>query len=120
MPYKTKVRVIEAFHWTGQPRSEWPEWATPELLSESSHLGLYAYTKNGPVRVNRGDWCILGDKEIYPCTDEEFHKQYEEATPQGDFNTEDLRYSEKERASKSGARLSGDLDAPSTFNSNHE
>lgn len=75
--YRTKVRTIEAFRWTGQPRTEWPAWATPQLLSESSHLGLYAHTLQGPVRVNRGGWCILGDKEIYPCTDEEFHKRYE-------------------------------------------
>lgn len=75
--YQTKARFAQAFRWTGQPRTEWPEWATPELLSESSHLGLYAYSKNGPVRVERGDWLILGDKEIYPCTNDEFHKRYE-------------------------------------------
>lgn len=77
MTYRTKVRYAEAFRWTGQPRNEWPEWATPEFL-EKSGSALYAYTTNGPVRVNRGDWCVLGDKEIYPCTDEEFHKRYEE------------------------------------------
>jgi hypothetical protein len=75
--YRTKIRHVEAFQWTGQPRSEWPHWATPELLSESGSA-LYAYTKNAPVRVLRTDWLILGDKEIYPCTDEEFHKRYEE------------------------------------------
>ena len=76
MRYRNIVRAIEAFRWEGQPRFEWPEWATPELLSESGSA-LYAYTKNGPVRVNRGDWLILGDREIYPCTDEEFEKRYE-------------------------------------------
>jgi hypothetical protein len=76
MTYKTKVRTIEAFRWTGQPRSEWPQWAVVELLAESGSA-LYAYSKNGPIRVERGDWCILGDKEIYPCTDEEFNKRYE-------------------------------------------
>lgn len=77
MAYRTKVRTIEAFRWTGQPRSAWPEWAAPELLTESG-TALYAYTKNGPIRVHRGDWCILGDREIHPCVDEEFHKRYEE------------------------------------------
>jgi hypothetical protein len=77
MAYRIKVRFAEAFQWTGQPRSEWPSWATPELLSESGSA-LYAYTKNGPVRVLRSDWLILGDKEIYPRTDEEFKRQYEE------------------------------------------
>jgi hypothetical protein len=74
--YRTKVRIIEAFRWQGQPRSQWPVWATPGLLSENGSA-LTAYTKNGPVRVHRGDWCILGDNEIYPCVDEEFHKRYE-------------------------------------------
>jgi hypothetical protein len=76
MTYRTRVRMIEAFRWNGQPRDEWPPWATVELLEESG-IALYAQTLNGPVRVNRGDWCIQGEKEIYPCTDEEFHKQYE-------------------------------------------
>lgn len=75
--YRTKVRIVEAFRWVGQSRLEWPEWATPQLLNESGRA-LYAYTKNGPVRVESGDWCILGDCEIYPCTDEEFRKRYEE------------------------------------------
>lgn len=97
MTYRTKVRYAEAFRWTGQPCSEWPVWATPELLMEpgngryaytkmESGSGLYAYTKNGPVHVQRGDWLILGDKEIYPCTDEEFRKRYEEATPDSEPN----------------------------------
>ena len=76
MAYRTRVRIIEAFRWMGQPRIEWPMWATMELLSESGSA-LYAYTKNGPIRVNKGDWCIQGEKEIYPCVDEEFHKRYE-------------------------------------------
>jgi len=68
--------LIEAFRWNGQPEAEWPPWATPELLMRSGSA-LHAYTLNGPVRVNCGDWCIQGEKEIYPCTDEEFHKRYE-------------------------------------------
>lgn len=83
MPYKTKVRLAEAFRWTGQPHTEWPEWATLELLAQSGGA-LYAYSKNGPVRVERGDWLILGDKEIYPCTDEEFRKRYEEVSSSSD------------------------------------
>jgi hypothetical protein len=75
--YRTKVRITEAFRWVGQPRVEWPEWATPALLSESGSA-LYAYTKNGPVRATKGDWLIRGDQEIYPCTDEEFRQRYEE------------------------------------------
>lgn len=81
MSYRTRIRTIEAFRWIGQPRQNWPAWATPELLSESGSA-LYAYTTNGPVRVNRGDWCIRGEKEIYPCTNEEFHKHYEAWMPE--------------------------------------
>jgi hypothetical protein len=74
--YQTKLCRIEAFRWIGQPRQTWPDWAALELLAESGSA-LYAYTTEGPVRVNRGDWCILGDKEIHPCTNEEFLKRYE-------------------------------------------
>ena len=74
--YRTRVRIIEAFRWNGQPRFEWPPWATPELLAQSGSA-LYAYATNGPMRVNRGDWCIRGEEEIYSCTDAEFHKRYE-------------------------------------------
>jgi hypothetical protein len=89
MSYRTKVRVIEAFLWTGQPRSQWPQWATPELLAESGSA-LYAYTKNGPVRVNRHDWCILGDNEIYPCVDEEFCRRYEKVPAAPVRDSQDL------------------------------
>lgn len=76
--YRTKVRTVEAFRWQGQPRIQWPAWATMELLAESGSA-LYAYTSSGPVRVNHGYWCILGDKEIYPCTDADFRARYEPA-----------------------------------------
>ena len=77
MLYRTKVRTVEAFRWTGQPRREWPDWAGNLGWLAESGSGLYAYTLNGPVRVNRGDWCILGEKEICPCTDAEFNRRYE-------------------------------------------
>lgn len=94
MPYRTKVRFAEAFRWTGQPCTEWPAWATPELLAQSGSA-LYAYSKNGPVRVERGDWLILGDKEIYPCTNEEFHKRYEEVPVERELpSTVDALYTE--------------------------
>ena len=79
--YRSKVRIIEAFRWIGQQREHWPAWATPQLLEENGSA-LSAYTLNGPVRVNRGDWCIQGEKEIYPCTHEEFHKRYEPWMPE--------------------------------------
>lgn len=79
MKYQTKIRVVEAFRWQGQPKSAWPEWATQELVSQSG-IALYAYTTRGPARVNKGDWCILGNHEVYPCTDEEFRERYEPIT----------------------------------------
>lgn len=80
MPYRQRPTVVEAFQWTGQPRSEWPEWATEALLAESGSA-LYAYTKLGPFRVSRGDWCVLGDGEIIPFGVVEFHKRYEAWMP---------------------------------------
>jgi hypothetical protein len=77
--YRTKVRVIEAFRWVGQEESEWPLWANDPRYLVRSGTGLYAYTKNGPVRVNRGDWVICGDCETYPCSDADFRERYEEA-----------------------------------------
>jgi hypothetical protein len=75
--FRTRIREVEAFQWTGQPEFEWPQWAqSPRYLSQSG-TALYAYTLNGPIRVERSNWIIKGDKEIYPCTDEEFRKRYE-------------------------------------------
>jgi len=78
--YRTKVRTIEAFRWEGQPRQQWPHWATPELLNESGSA-LYAYTTSGPVRVEKGSWVILGKNEAYPCIDKDFRERYELALP---------------------------------------
>jgi|HubBroStandDraft_2_1064218.scaffolds.fasta_scaffold115807_2 hypothetical protein len=39
---------------------------------------------------------------------------------EGNFKIDNLRYSESEKASKSGAPLSGDLDAPPMWSPNHE
>lgn len=87
MLYRTKVRTVEAFRWQGQEESQWPVWAQDPRLLMRSGTGLYAYTKNGPVRVNRGDWVILGENETYPCVDEEFQKRYEpELVPEVSFS----------------------------------
>jgi hypothetical protein len=77
MSYRTKVRVVEAFRWLGQSEAEWPKWATPELLAQSGSA-LYAYTGLGPIRVHKGNWCVLADREIYPLADEVFRNRYEE------------------------------------------
>jgi hypothetical protein len=77
--YQTKIRTTEAVRWNGQPLLELPIWAQDPHLLQQSGSALYAYSKNGPVRVNRGDWLIQGDKEIYPCTDETFQRNYEPA-----------------------------------------
>lgn len=86
--YRSIPRTIEAFQWHGQPEAEWPLWAQDPRYLAKSGSALYAYTLNGPVRVNRGDWCILGDKEVYPCTDVEFHRRYELLTDTAPVTTE--------------------------------
>lgn len=93
MTYRTKVRMIEAFRWQGQEESQWPTWAQDPRLLMRSGTGLYAYTKNGPMRVNRGDWVILGDNETYPCVDDEFHRRYESVpSPETTFGTTSSAY----------------------------
>lgn len=77
--FRTKPRTIEAARWTGQPLLDLPPWAQDPRYVAPSGIALYAYTTKGPVRVNRGDWLILGDKEVYPCTDAEFQRRYEAA-----------------------------------------
>lgn len=79
--FQTKPRTIQAVQWIGQPISELPLWAQDPQYLTPSGTALYAYTKNGPVRVNCSDWLIGGDKEIYPCTDEEFQKRYDPVEP---------------------------------------
>lgn len=77
MKYRTRPREVEAFRWEGQPLLDFPPWAQdPRYVSESGQV-LYAYTKSGPVRVEQGDWLILGEREIYPCKDDVFQKNYE-------------------------------------------
>jgi hypothetical protein len=75
--YRTKIREIEAFKWNGQPISEFPLWAQDPRYISPSGTAFYVYSLHGPIRVERGTWLIQGDKEIYPCTDDEFQKQYE-------------------------------------------
>lgn len=75
--FRTKTREVEAFRWNGQPVSEFPPWAQDPRFLAPSGTALYAYTKNGPVRINRGDWIIQEKLGVTPCTDEEFQKRYE-------------------------------------------
>lgn len=77
--YRTKPRTVEAVQWHGQSLLELPPWAQDPRYVAPSGIALYVYTKNGPIRVNRGDWLILGDKEVYPCTDRDFLERYEVA-----------------------------------------
>ena len=75
--YKTKVRMVEAVQWNGQPIEELPPWAQdPRYLAPSGNA-LYAYTTSGPVRVEKRMWLIQGDKEIHPCLDKDFQERYE-------------------------------------------
>lgn len=81
MIYRTRQRTVEAVRWEGQAIVDLPTWAQNPFLTEQSGSALSCYTKQGPVRANKGDWLILGEREIYPCSDEEFTKRYEPVEP---------------------------------------
>lgn len=75
--FRTKVRTVEAVQWNGQPILDLPPWAQDPRYVQPSGIALYAYTTSGPVRVEKGSWLILGEKEVYPCLDIDFQKRYE-------------------------------------------
>lgn len=86
MKYRTRSRVIDAVRWQGQPISDLPLWAQDPSLVSPSGTALYCYTLNGPVRANHGDWLILGTKEVYPCKNDVFERNYElEGIPETTF-----------------------------------
>lgn len=78
--YRKKPVVIDAFQWTGQRPSEWPEWATKVVLKDGRDLVVE--TLEGTMRADLGDWIILGVKgEQYPCKPDIFAATYEPAEP---------------------------------------
>mgnify|MGYP000043644925 CR=1 FL=1 len=82
--------VVEAFQW---PSDDAPTWWRASLGIEDStkvgnareHDGLggdkrhaLIKTLEGVMRVDEGDWIILGiENEIYPCKPDIFAKTYE-------------------------------------------
>lgn len=70
MEYVSKRVTIQAEQWQGDGyvagMYEGPE-------------GPLVLSKNGPVKVNPGDWIIKGDGEYYPCPADVFAKMYEPA-----------------------------------------
>lgn len=79
--YRKKPVVIEAFHYTGQPVSEWPEWAQKAYYSgtiERKQTGLLIHTLEGKMLCRHGQWVIKGvQDELYPCDHAVFAQTYE-------------------------------------------
>jgi len=73
--YRTKPRQIEAFQWVGQPWDSFSEEF--QVWTAENGLALTCYTKQGPVRAEKGDWLIMGQDEVYPCKPDEFDQRYE-------------------------------------------
>lgn len=83
--YRAKPREVEALQWMGQPWDIFPE-AFQQWTSESGSA-ITCYTLNGPMRVEKGDWLILGEVEVYPCKSDEFEKRYERIDDMQQFGT---------------------------------
>jgi hypothetical protein len=75
--FRTKIREVEAFQFNGQPLLEFPPWAQDPRYVAPSGIALYVYTTSGPVRVEKGSWIIRGEKELYPCLNQDFQERYE-------------------------------------------
>lgn len=76
--YRSRPVEIEAFHWLGQPPSEWPAWARDHLSIRYEITCLQIDTIDGTMRVNQGDWVIKGTiGEVYPCKDRVFRGKYD-------------------------------------------
>ena len=82
MKYKKKPIVIEAFQWTNQSSSEWPQWFKDACTKENAildlHCGLRINTLEGYMHVSHNDYIIKGVKgELYPCKPDIFEMSYE-------------------------------------------
>lgn len=79
--FKAKPGIeIEAFHWNGEPPSEWPDWARDNLKLRYEITCIYIDGIHGAARVNRGDWIICkSPHDIYPCLDSVFRERWDPA-----------------------------------------
>ena len=71
--YRRIPREVDAFHWEGQPRSDWPRWLVRAVLLADGTLAV------GGVRdaVRRGEWLVLEDQNILRMTQAAFETAYE-------------------------------------------
>lgn len=79
--YIKKPIQVEAFQWTGdRDQVEDPEWIIEALKNKDAYFDanhLWLCSANGDLCVNRGDYIIKYNDELYPCNEETFSKVYE-------------------------------------------
>lgn len=75
--YRKKPVVVRALQFNGFPLEVPDEW-TPYLGPSMIEGCLKIETKEGTMRVSKGDWIIEGvQKELYPCKPDIFAATYE-------------------------------------------
>lgn len=82
--YQSKPKQVEAFRIIPDAQMQEtniiPKWflqgVIKGILSEENGK-LIVTTNTGPAEVSEGDWIIYSRGEMYPCSDEDFHKNYE-------------------------------------------
>ena len=76
-PHRSRIVDITAFRWQGEPPRAWPEWARNDLRLRWENTNIQVDTNQGTVRANIGDWIILGEEDVYPCSDSVFRTKYD-------------------------------------------
>lgn len=73
MKFRSKPVVIEAEQYPGGN-------LTPGICDCADFAGPHAHGKQGPVRVNVGDWLIAeaDGSGYYPCASDIFARKYEQ------------------------------------------
>jgi len=71
--YRKIPHEVEAFHWQGQPRAEWPEWLVRAVLLADGTLAV------GGIRdaVRQGDWLVYENQYIFRMGHAAFEAAYE-------------------------------------------
>jgi hypothetical protein len=77
--YRRTESEVEAFQFTGQGPTEWPDWAKNSLDVRYERTCVWLDGEHGSIRVNQGDWIakdVTG--RLASFTEEEFAKLFAE------------------------------------------
>lgn len=78
MRFRKRPIEVEAWQWTGEPVTRWPDWVQrlPAVFAEGGVIFLS--TPRMQIRVERQHWVILGViGDIYPCPPDIFSAIYD-------------------------------------------